>query len=274
MTFQSAERRRQIASLVAIRGRITVSELTEKFGVTAETIRRDLAQLDHEGSLFRIHGGAVTVQNFRAEPSTFEARSKASLDAKKAIAHAAVQLLPPPGCSLFFDGGTTTALMADVLAARSPARTPAEATGSVYKVTTNSLPVALTLANCLDFDVQLLGGTVRPQSQAVVGEVATRTLGVLHADVAFVGTNALTLDQGLSTSDPQEGAVKRALVTNARRVIALCDSTKFGLTYLVNFASIEELSALVTDAAAPAPYVEALQDSGVAVHYPTSADSS
>lgn len=263
MPKQSAERRRQIASLAAVQGRVTVTELAERFKVTAETIRRDLAILDEEGGVFRVHGGAVPIQSFRSNPTTYESRAKASLEAKRAIARKAVTLLPNPGSTLFLDGGTTTALMA-----RTMAELPEpEGFYTPFTIITNSLPIALTLSDSPLFDIQLLGGTVRPQSQAVVGDVATRTIGVLRADTAFVGTNALTLSHGLSTPDSQEGAVKRAMVTNAQRVIALCDSTKFGLDYLVSFASMEDLSTVVTDREATQDYVAALEASGITVAF-------
>lgn len=263
MPLQSAERRRQIASLAAVRGRVTVVDLAEKFAVTAETIRRDLAVLDTEGILCRVHGGAVPVQNYRTDLTSYEARAKASLESKKAIARKAVELLPAPGSTIFLDGGTTTALMAQVMAdiPQPDEDTPA------YSVITNSLPVALSLADSLLFDIKLLGGKVRPQSKAVVGDSATRGIAVLRADVAFVGTNALTLNHGLSTPDEQEGAVKRAMVTNASRTIALCDSTKFGLDYLVSFATIEDLSMVITDENASDDYVSALQEAGIDVEF-------
>ncbi|MBC2681704.1 DeoR/GlpR family DNA-binding transcription regulator [Corynebacterium anserum] len=268
--MQSAERRRQIASLAAVRGRVTVIDLAQQFTVTAETIRRDLAILDAEGILCRVHGGAVPVRNYRTDLTSYEARAKASLAAKKAIARRAVQLLPVPGSTIFLDGGTTTALMATLMADIPHLQDNAPP----YSVITNSLPVALSLADSTLFDIKLLGGKVRPQSRAVVGDTATRGIAVLRADVAFVGTSALTLNHGLSTPDEQEGAVKRAMVTNARQTIALCDSTKFGLDYLVSFASIEDLSMVITDDMASNDYVSALNEAGIHVEFAASPSDS
>ena len=108
--------------------------------------------------------------------------------------------------------------------------------------------------------VQLLGGQVRSITQAVVGDTALRTLALMRADVAFMGTNALTLDHGLSTADSQEAAVKAAMVTNAHKVVVLCDATKLGNDYLVSFAAIDQIDVIITDAAAPEPFVEALRE--------------
>ena len=262
--MNSAERRRQISSLAAVHGRVTVVELAEKFGVTAETIRRDIAILDREGELYRVHGGAVPAHNYRTDFTTLETRSKSSLAAKRAIGKAALKVLPPDGSTVFFDAGTTTGMLARAIAEANSTQDP-DLMAPKLNIVTNSLTIATTLADSPRCEVQLIGGHVRPLSQAIVGDIATRYLGVLHADVAFVGTNALTMDHGLSTPDAQEGAIKRAMVTNADHVVALCDSTKFGLDYLVSFATLDDLSHVVTDQAAPEGYVHALEDQGIQV---------
>ena len=114
-------------------------------------------------------------------------------------------------------------------------------------------------------DVQLLGGTVRAITQAVVGNTALRTLALMRADVAFIGTNALTLDHGLSTADSQEAAIKSAFVTNAHKVVVMCDSSKLGNDYLVSFASAADIDVVITDAAAPDSFVEALREREIEV---------
>ena len=102
------ERRRKIASLTAVEGRVTVSDLAHHFDVTAETIRRDLAQLDGEGAVHRVHGGAVAAKSFQTVEVSVDARKKAQKDAKRSIARAAVDYLPSSGGGVFLDAGTTT----------------------------------------------------------------------------------------------------------------------------------------------------------------------
>ena len=108
--------------------------------------------------------------------------------------------------------------------------------------------------------MQLLGGTVRAITQAVVGDTALRTMALLRADVAFIGTNALTLDHGLSTADAQEAAIKSAFVTNAHKVVVLCDSSKLGNDYLVSFASLSEIDVVITDSGASEIFLNSLRD--------------
>ncbi|MDY3128254.1 MAG: DeoR/GlpR family DNA-binding transcription regulator [Corynebacterium sp.] len=251
------ERRRQIASLTAVEGRVNVTELSEKFDVTAETIRRDLAVLDRDGVVHRVHGGAVASQSFQTAEFTLESRLKSAPSAKLAIARAAIDYLPQSTGSIFLDAGTTTNAVADLIG-QNPAF-------HHLSIVSNSLPIALSLAHSGLHDVQLLGGTVRAITQAVVGDTALRTMALLRADVAFVGTNALTLDHGLSTADAQEAAIKSAFVTNAHKVVVLCDSSKLGTDYLVSFAPISDIDVVITDDGASEIFLDALREREIEV---------
>lgn len=251
------ERRRQIASLTALEGRVNVTELAEKFEVTAETIRRDLAVLDREGAVHRVHGGAVASQSFSTTEFPLDTRFRTSPSAKSAIAQAAMEHLPASGGAVFLDAGTTINGLADLISEHPQA--------SAWSIVTNSLPIALELSGAGLNTVQLLGGSVRAITQAVVGDTALRTLALMRADVAFIGTNALTVDHGLSTADAQEAAVKSSMVTNARKVVVLCDSTKLGNDYLVSFASLDQVDVVITDNEAPGAFVSELRERGISV---------
>lgn len=251
------ERRRQIASLTAVEGRVNVTELAQKFDVTAETIRRDLAVLDREGIVHRVHGGAVASQSFQTTELSLDTRLRSASTAKSAIARAALNYLPDVHGGMFLDAGTTTTALANLIAEQPHARQ--------WSIVTNCLPIALNLANAGLTEVQLLGGSVRSITQAVVGDIALRTMALMRADVAFIGTNALTLDHGLSTADAQEAAMKSAMVTNAHKVVVLCDSTKMGNDYLVSFASVDDIDVVITDSNAPESFVRALRDRDVDV---------
>lgn len=251
------ERRRQIASLTAVEGRVNVTELASRFGVTAETIRRDLNVLNEEGTVHRVHGGAVASQNFQTAELTVDARAKSASTAKSAIARAALDYLPDAQGGVFLDAGTTLAALADLIGKQRM--------GSEWSIVTNCLPIAMSMASAGLDEVQLLGGSVRAITQAVVGDTALRTLALMRADVAFIGTNALTLDHGLSTADSQEAAVKRAMIINARKVVVLCDATKMGCDYMVSFASVDDIDVVITDSAAPPTFVDALRDRGIEV---------
>ena len=248
------ERHQAIAQLVAQQGRATVSEVAASYGVTTETVRRDLAQLERAGLLRRVHGGAVsTAVRTVVEPGLSD-RDSASTHQKDRIAVAALALLPHNGGSLLLDAGTTTARLAQLL--------PADRRLSIV---THAVPIAARLAGAPGITLHVVGGQVRGTTQAAVGTDAVRAFSDLRADVAFVGTNALTATHGLSTPNAEEAAVKRALVAAGRTVVVLADSSKLGREALVRFATIDQVDVLITDDGISEGDVHALEAAGVEV---------
>lgn len=230
------ERHTAIASLLLQQGRVTVAEVAAAYGVTTETVRRDLAQLERAGLLRRVHGGAVSTASLTAVEPHLQDRDSTRAAQKDAVAKAALALLPGPGGSVLLDAGTTTSRLASML--------PADRR---LLVVTHAVPIAARLAGAAGIALQVVGGQVRGTTQAAVGPEAVRAFGDLRADVAFVGTNALSPDHGLSTPNADEAAVKRALVGAARRVVVLADSAKLGRDDLVRFAETAAVDVLVTD---------------------------
>lgn len=241
-------------------GRVSVVDLARRFDVTTETVRRDLDRLESLGSLRRVHGGAVDIgRASTAEPPLTERRERHG-DAKRAIAAAAVDLLGPDfRGSVFLDAGTTSAAVAALLP---------EALGAGIggvEVVTHSLEAAHVLSADDRLSLTTIGGRVRGVTAAAVGAHTVRTIGQLRPDLAFVGTNGLSAGFGLSTPDPDEAAVKAAIIQSARRVVLVADAAKFGEELLVRFAQLDEIDVLVTDAAPPADLAEALADADVEV---------
>jgi DeoR family fructose operon transcriptional repressor len=230
------ERQQAIASLVMTQGRASVAELAQAYDVTTETVRRDLAVLDKAGVLRRVHGGAVPARALHlVEPGVGE-RETIRAEQKDAIAAAAIDLLPLSGAGVLLDAGTTTAR----IAAQLP-------TDRALVVVTNSVPIAARLAARPSVSLQLLGGRVRGLTQAAVGDQTLRVLDTLRVDIAFIGTNAISVRHGLSTPDSDEAAVKRAMVRAANYVVVAADSSKVGREDLVSFAPITSVDTLITD---------------------------
>lgn len=248
------ERHQRIATLVLQQGRVTVTDLAVTFGVTTETVRRDLAQLERAGLLRRVHGGAVSAATLPTPEPALADRDGTRGHQKDLIAKAALALLPPSGGSLLLDAGTTTARLAGLL--------PGDRR---LHVITHAVPIAARLAGASGLQLQVVGGQVRGTTQAAVGPEALRAYGDLRADVAFVGTNALTAGHGLSTPNPDEAAVKRALVRAGRQVVVLADSAKLGREDLVRFATIDEVDVLITDDDLDDDEARALDAAGVEV---------
>ncbi len=255
------ERHRRTAELVSTQGRAGVNELAELFSITQETVRRDLASLEAAGMLRRVHGGAVGFDQLTRSELSLSERQNQRLDEKERIARAALALIPAARtASVLLDSGTTTAALVQLLRHWVPGKP-----GDELLIITNSLPTAASLSTNTHLLLDIVGGRVRGLTSAVVGARATEQLGALRPDIAFIGTNGLHADFGLSTPDPVEAATKSAMVKAARQVVVLADASKLGVETLVRFASLDEIDTLVTTTAPDQALSEALSVAGVEV---------
>ena len=228
------ERQQEILRLAREAGRVDVVALAEGMNVTAETIRRDLTTLARAGVLRRVHGGAIPVERLGFEPA-LAARDAVLVDEKERIAKAALAELPDEG-AVILDAGTTTARLAQAL--------PVD---RELTVVVNSPVLAATLGLRPHLTVLLLGGRVRGRTLATVDDWALRPLAEMCVDVAFMGANGCSVERGMTTPDPAEAAVKRAMIGAARRVVLLADHTKIGNDYLARFGTLADLDLLITD---------------------------
>jgi DeoR family fructose operon transcriptional repressor len=248
------ERQQAIAALVMSKGRASVADLARAYDVTTETVRRDLAVLDRAGVLRRVHGGAVPLRALHVVEAGVLERESTRTEHKDAIARAAVDFLPISGGSVLLDAGTTTGRVAALL---PPDRE--------LVVVTNCVPIAARLAGVPSVTLHVLGGRVRGLTRSAVGEQVLRVLDTLRVDVAFIGTNGLSVGRGLSTPDSEEAAVKRAMVASASHVVVVTDSSKVGREDLISFAPIERVDVLITDSELSAHDQAQLSEAGVEV---------
>jgi DeoR family fructose operon transcriptional repressor len=228
------ERQQEILRRTRDAGRVDVVTLAEDFGVTMETIRRDLTVLERAGTLRRVHGGAIPVERLGFEPA-LAARDAVMTFEKERIAKAALAELPADG-SIIIDAGSTTGRLVQVLP-----------NDRELTVIVNSPPLATILATRSNLNVIMLGGRVRGRTLATVDDWAMRPLQRLRADVAFMATNGISVEVGLTTPDPAEAAMKQSMIGAAQRVVLLTDHTKVGNDYLAKFASLSDISVLITD---------------------------
>ncbi|WP_327085594.1 DeoR/GlpR family DNA-binding transcription regulator [Nonomuraea sp. NBC_01738] len=228
------ERQQEILRRAREAGRVDVVRLAEELEVTTETIRRDLTVLERAGVLRRVHGGAIPVERLGFEPG-LAARDEVMTSEKERIAKAALAELPDDG-SVIIDAGTTTGRLVHVL--------PAD---RELTVIVNSPPLATVLATRPNLTVIMLGGRVRGKTLAAVDDLALQPLRHLHADVAFIAANGCSVEHGLTTPDPAEAAIKRAMIEASERSVLLADHTKFTNTYLAKFGTLGQIDVLVTD---------------------------
>ena len=230
------ERQSEIARQARAQGRVDVAELALELDVSLETVRRDLTSLERAGVLRRVHGGAIPVERIRLEPA-LAVRAAEHVSEKRRIAQAALGELEGAR-SVLLDAGSTTAQLAELLPV-----------GTDLLVVTNSVSIALALSPRADITVHMLGGRLRPRTLATVDAEAVEALSRIHVDVAFLGTNGVSVERGFTTADPAEAAVKRAMVIAARRAVVLADASKVGDDQFSRFATLPDIETLVVDSA-------------------------
>jgi DeoR family fructose operon transcriptional repressor len=228
------ERHQLIVERARSAGRVDVAALAAEFDITTETVRRDLTTLERQGLLRRVHGGAIPVERLSFEPG-LAARDSVLRVEKERIAKAALAELPAEG-AILLDAGTTTARLAEIL--------PSD---RELTVVTNALPVAMALSARPNITLLTIGGRVRGRTLAAVDTWALSCLAGVFVDVAFIGTNGISVERGLTTPDQAEAAVKAAMVAAARRTVVLADHTKVGTDCFARFAELEDVDTFITD---------------------------
>jgi DeoR/GlpR family transcriptional regulator of sugar metabolism len=231
-----AERARVLRKRLAENGALRVAEEAKRFGVSEETIRRDIKRLSAEGVADMVFGGAV----LRASSPLPPIRERRQEAAKAAIARAAIGLVEP-GQVVILDAGTTALALAPLLAGIAD-----------LTIVTNSLPAATLLAAAPHVATYLIGGRLVPDSMSLIGPQAERELAEINAHWAFLGAAAIEVGGALTSADPYEASVKRAMIGAAQRTAVLADANKFGSRRVAPFARVGDLDCLVTTPDAPA----------------------
>lgn len=227
------ERRQRILSRARRDGRVEVGSLALELEVAAETVRRDLRILVDRGVLQRVHGGAVPVESAGFEISLAH-RVASHASERRRIAVAAAQRLHGAE-TVYIDEGVTPQFVAEELREAGP-----------LTVVTSSIPAASALMDFPAITVLLLGGRLRANTMATVDHWALRMLGELVIDLAYLGANGISRQQGLTTPDPAVAAIKGEVVARARRRVFVGVHTKFGVSSFCRFAELSDFEALVT----------------------------
>ena len=242
------ERQRRILDQVQLQGFATIEALAQELGVSAQTVRRDIIQLDAAGLLQRFHGGAglpepvVRLGYVRKEAVLTEAKARIGAAAAAGIAD---------GSAVFLDVGTTVEAVARALARRRGLR-----------VFTSSLKCG-ALFDPRETEVFVTGGLLRGADGSLVGEAATAALAGFRFDVAVIGCSGFEADGCAMDFDLQKVAVKQAAIAHSRRAVLVADRSKFGHPAIVRIAPAAAFAALVSDDAPPAGLGAALEAAGV-----------
>jgi DeoR family glycerol-3-phosphate regulon repressor len=226
-------RQGEIVERAKVQGRVSVDELAAAFGVTAQTIRKDLNDLCTAGLLKRVHGGAIFPSG--VENMQYEARRQIAADEKVSIGRAAAHLIPN-NASLFINIGTTTEAVSQSLLDHAG-----------LMVITNNINVANRMRVYPNFEVVIAGGIVRGSDGGVVGEAAVDFIRQFKVDFAVIGASAIDADGAVLDFDYREVKVAQAIIANARHVILVSDSTKFERTAPVRIAHLGQVDTFITD---------------------------
>ncbi|WP_254273775.1 HTH-type transcriptional regulator GlpR [Haloarcula marina] len=229
------ERRKEIVRKVNSADRVTVEELTDEFGVSGATIRRDLASLAEDGLIERFHGGALPA----SDDGTADAGDGDTLknpNGKRAIAGRAVEELGD-GDAVFFDTGQTTMQVAKEIP-----------DGVSLLVATNSPENAFELRESCG-EVKVVGDSLRPTSDALVGPSGESYLRKTNFDIVFLETDAIQEDGSLSVSNEDEARIKSLLVDSGHRVVLVADGSKLGRQSFREFATVDDIDVFITDVA-------------------------
>jgi DeoR family fructose operon transcriptional repressor len=232
--MDSTQRLAAIRTILSARERVRTVDLAERLSVSEVTIRKDLVVLEEQGFLSRTHGGAVLAE--RQEPHhNVSARMSRNSDTKRALARAARALIGH-GETIYVDAGSTCAALAS------------ELVDMELRVVTDSLDVANRLAEHPGITLFMLGGSYRHGAGSFIGPWAQRTLEMVQLDRAFLGATGISRDGRFSAQNSIESDLKRAVVTAARTSVVLADREKLGVAAFSVFASVSDISALITDA--------------------------
>ncbi|AIR68117.1 DeoR/GlpR family DNA-binding transcription regulator [Dickeya fangzhongdai] len=242
----TTQRKQRILEQLAAEGQVLAKQLSEAFGVSEDTIRRDLRELASEGRLQRVHGGALPASGTVV---SFEARSRIATGAKHQLARVAAAMILP-GQVVMIDGGTTSGELVKSL--------PLTLTATVV---THSPSVAVALVNHPGIEVVLIGGRLYKHSLVAVGAAAVEALATIRADVFFMGVAGVHPQAGFSTGDLEEAYIKRALAARAAETVVMATQDKLNVASRYAIGELAMASTLIVESTVPddvtAPFAQA-----------------
>jgi DeoR/GlpR family transcriptional regulator of sugar metabolism len=245
-------RREMALGLLQERGEVTVAELSERTGVSAMTIRRDLEVLETDGALRRVHGGAIGLAS-RGYAAPYSVRAARNNAAKERIGQGAAALLGERE-AVILDIGTTTLQVARALSDRRN-----------LTVITPSLQIAQLLSRNRDIRLMVTGGIVAPGEQSLVGDMAEGAFSRLRFDTFVMGVGGLDAEAGVTEFSLEDARVKRAALASVRRCIVVADSSKLRTVTFAQVCRLDSVDIVVTDGGAAAEDVAALESEHVEV---------
>ena len=214
-------------------GVVSVKNLKELLNVTDMTIRRDLIDLEKQGLLIRVHGGAHKKVKDSLNEASHSEKTMLNIEEKKLIAKKCADLIAE-GDTVFIGSGTTTDFIGDYLE------------GKNISIVTNSLPIFEKLKDYPNFDLILIGGRYRVKTQTFVGQFANKLLREIKVSKAFIGVNEID-GHNVTTANEEEGNGNAIILNNAIEKYIVADNSKFDSYSFYSFYRLDNIDAIVTD---------------------------
>lgn len=247
----SDDRHSKLLLLLLSRGETSVHDIAASLGASSATVRRDLLELEQTGQVERTHGAARVATGSRKELA-FSAREQSNIEAKRAIAHYAVELIEPSE-SIFLDAGTTVLQLARYI----------RSLGKAANVFTNGLVIAQELAHVESLSVTLIGGRVRPENLSMVGPAAIGMLNGLWFDRLFLGASAIDASGVITSIDAEEAAINAQMIARSACLVVLADASKFDRRSTYAVSTLKQGDVLISDGKPKGALADQLRRSGV-----------
>jgi len=228
---------------------VQIRELSEALGVSRETIRKDVYELERRGLLTKVRGGAVLTRSNSETP--YDLRKTTNLEAKKAIAQSAAELIRP-GDTVFLDYGTSTFMLAEELLDAQD-----------ITVVTNALPIINRLVVNRNIAIVVPGGVIRTNENSLYGPLTARNLDHLFMNIGFFGAAGIHQEAGITNQNPFESAVSTQALSKCQKVVVLVDYSKFGVIATNKVADLRDVDVITTDRAIPADFDAKFTELGV-----------
>ena len=248
------ERQEKILEMLSENGKVLVKELAEQFGVTEDSIRKDLSTLEQDGKLKRTYGGAVAIRE-KIHVAEANKRRMLDVDAKRKIAQLAFKLIQPNDM-IFLDVSTINIALADLMAK----------SGGEYKVVTTMIDVIAILATNPKIDLICVGGRINKSRDGFCGGVAYEYVSRLKPDIAFIGAVGVDVkENSVSTYNIDEGLTKAKVISVSKKAYIVAQMSKFSTDGNYNFAPLDSLNGVITDAKPKNDIYKAAQESGIQI---------
>lgn len=244
----SLERQEEILDILNKNKSVTVDELAQELFVSGATIRRDLRAMEKKGLIKRSHGGAMPFKS-SAEETAFAIREQENINAKRTIANLAVRLIKN-GDSVFLDSSSTVGYLI-----------PLFNNFNYLSVITTGLRNALLLSQTNNVKIYITGGQIQNHSNSIIGTDTMDYISRIHANITIISCTGVDLQNGFTDSSIEQAKLKQQMKKNSDKVAVLCDSTKFGKTFLCKDFDFNDVDYIISDKLPPQEYMDKIASS-------------